>query len=98
MAIKKKREIKYQDKEFKEQIEEEGLLDSYIKLCQKIKVPPHIGVINFVFLVILVFSTIFVYTKQNLYSLVVFVATLGFFTFTNLYVYKKEKELNSFSK
>ncbi len=94
MTIKERKELDYHGGKYKEYRIEEGLFDHFVRLCEKLGAPPIIAVMNFVFMVLLIFSSLFVYANKDLYSTIVFAVTLVLFTFVNLYVYKKEKEFS----
>jgi len=94
MVIKEKKELDYHGGKYKEYRVEEGLFDHFIRLCEKLGVPPIIAVMNFIFMILLIFSILFVYANRDLYSTIVFAVTLSLFTVVNLYVYKKEREFS----
>ena len=92
MATKSKKSVKKGKFEYEEKVVEEGLLDKYIELCKKLKVDPLIGVINFIFVVILMSLIIFIYLEKNIYITCVFIVVFLSFVGFNLYVYRIEKK------
>jgi len=92
VVVKEEKNIRGRKVEYKERIIEEGILDIYLRFCQKLKIPPIIGAMNFIFLIILILSIILVFSNKDWHSIVIFGMVLIIFTLVNLYAYKKEKE------